>query len=150
MNNSPEIAPASRVTLHFSLALIDGTEALSTFGEEPFSFVMGDGSLPEGLELALYGLRQGDEQTLQLTPEQAYGRHDDALVRQMPRGDFPEDMEPAAGQVIHFTTPAGEETAGRILEAGPDRVRVDFNHPLAGQELVFRVLVLKVESTANP
>ncbi len=145
MKNSPEIAPASRVTLHLSLALIDGTEALSTFGEEPFSFVMGDGSLPEGLELALYGLRPGDEQTLRLTPEQAYGRHDDALVRELPRGDFPEDMDPAPGQAIHFTTPAGEETAGRVLEAGPDRVRVDFNHPLAGQELVFRVHILQVE-----
>ncbi len=145
MGAGPEIAPASRVTLHFSLALLDGTEALSTFGEEPFSFVMGDGSLPEGLELALYGLRPGEEQTLQLTPEQAYGHRDDALIQQMQRGDFPANIEPAPGQVIHFTTPDGEETAGRILEAGPEQVRVDFNHPLAGQELLFRVLILKVE-----
>ena len=145
MGAGPEIAPESRVTLHFSLSLIDGTEALSTFGEDPFSFIMGDASLPEGLELALYGLRPGEEQTLQLSPEQAYGRHDDSLIHQIPRGDFPADIEPAPGQVIHFATPTGEETAGRVLEAGPEQVRVDFNHPLAGQALVFRVLILQVE-----
>ena len=145
MEASPEIAPASRVTLHFSLALLDGTEALSTFGDEPMSCVMGDGSLPEGLELALYGLRPGDEQTLQLTPEQAFGFHDDALIHQVPRKSFPPDIEPEPGQVIHFTTPAGDDTAGRVLELGPDQVRVDFNHPLAGHEVVFRAVILAVE-----
>jgi len=145
MRASPEIAPGSRVTLHFSLALTDGTEALTTFDEEPLTFVLGDGSLPEGLELALYGLRQGNEQTLQLTPEQAYGFHDESLIHRMPRADFPPDIEPEPGQIIRFTTPAGEETAGRILELDADQVRVDFNHPLAGQDVVFRVVVLAVE-----
>ena len=140
---APEIAPASRVTLHFALSLMDGSEALSTFEDEPLSFVMGDGSLPEGLELALYGLRRGDEQTLQLAPEQAFGFHDDTLVHQVPREGFPPNTEP--GQIIHFTTPAGDDTAGRVLELGPEQVRVDFNHPLAGHVVVFRVVILAVE-----
>ena len=141
----PEIAPGSRVTLHLSLASIEGWEALSTFGDEPLTFVMGDGNLPEGMELALYGLHEGDEQTLQLTPEQAYGFRDDSLIREMPRADFPPEIDPQPGQVIRFTTPTGEETGGRVLELGSDQVRVDFNHPLAGQEVVFRALVLSVE-----
>ena len=47
--------------MHFSLSLTDGTEAFSTFENEPVSLVMGDGSLTDGMELALYGLSAGDD-----------------------------------------------------------------------------------------
>ena len=66
------ISPGSTVTLHLSLTLEDGTVADSTFEGEPFTFVMGDGTLVSGLELALYGLYPGDTQRLELTPEQAF------------------------------------------------------------------------------
>ncbi|MEJ1336292.1 MAG: FKBP-type peptidyl-prolyl cis-trans isomerase, partial [Candidatus Sedimenticola sp. (ex Thyasira tokunagai)] len=56
---TPTIAPGSTVTLHFSLALSDGTEAVSTFDEEPSTLTLGDGDLTEGLEQALYGLKAG-------------------------------------------------------------------------------------------
>lgn len=140
-----EIVPGSQVTLHFSLALTDGTVAISTFGEEPLSFTMGDHTFRPGLELALYGLRAGATQTLQLTPEQAYGLRDRQLIQAMARGDFAADMQPEAGQIIAFTLPDGEETAGLILAIEGDAVSVDFNHPLAGQEVVFTVEIIAVE-----
>ena len=70
------IGIASTVTLHLSLTLEDGTVAESTFGEEPLTFTMGDGTLVHGLELALYGLRPGDTQRLELYPEQHFGLRD--------------------------------------------------------------------------
>ena len=140
-----EIAPGSRVTLHLSLAFADGTEALSTFGEEPETVVLGDGTLTPGLELALYGLKAGDEQTLTLSAEQAFGFRDEEKIHRMPRNQFPPEMGLAEGQVIGFTTPEGEEIPGIVLELGEDEVTVDFNHPLAGREVVFRVRILEVE-----
>ena len=147
MNPLPrhEITPGYRVRLHCRLALTDGTEALSTFDSEPIEFTMGDGTLPPSLELALYGLRAGDDQTLTLLPEQAFGRHDPALIHELPRGDFPDGLAPAVGQIVAFATPDGDETAGAVVEVGDRLVRVDFNHPLAGRAVVFRVEVLEVE-----
>ena len=138
------IGPGTRVRMHFALSLADGTVAYSSFHEEPLVFEWGDGTLRPGLELAVLGLKAGDEQTLTLLPEQAYGLHDEALVHDMPRGDFPDLIAPAAGQIIAFRSPTGEETAGAILAVDGDIVRVDFNHPLAGREVVFRVQILAV------
>ena len=143
-----QIVPGSRVTLHFRLGLTDGSEAVSTFGEDPATVTVGDGSLSEGLEIALYGLSAGDRQTLTLTCQQAFGERDPAKVQQIPRARFPGDMELRKGLAIAFETEAGEETAGIIEDGGEGRhVLVDFNHPLAGQEVVFTVQILAVEAT---
>ena len=144
MNEPREIVPGSAVTLHFSLALTDGTEAISTFGEEPLSFHVGDHTFQPTLELALYGLKAGDEQTLTLTPEQAYGAPDPGLLQQMPLSDFGEDMQPEPDQVISFALPGGEQTMGVVREVGDTHATVDFNHPLAGHEVIFRVQILEV------
>jgi FKBP-type peptidyl-prolyl cis-trans isomerase SlpA len=139
-----EITPGSEVTLHLSLATTDGFEALSTFGEEPETLVMGDGTLSEGLELALYGLKPGDAQTLTLTAEQAFGQWDKTNIHRLPRHDFNAEEELEPGQIIGFSAAEGEELAGTILEVDQHNVTVDFNHPLAGREVVFRVEILHV------
>jgi FKBP-type peptidyl-prolyl cis-trans isomerase SlpA len=143
-NPEREIVPGSEVTLHFRMTLPDGTEALSTFGEEPLHFAMGDGTFKGGFELSLYGLKAGDTQTLTLDPEQAFGYHDPALVHDMPRSDFPADMALEEGQVIGFSTPSGDEAAGIVLEVGEQTVKVDFNHPMAGKDVIFHVEILEV------
>jgi FKBP-type peptidyl-prolyl cis-trans isomerase SlpA len=144
MNAPREIVPGSAVTLHFSLSLPDGTEAISTFGEEPLHFHVGDHTFQPGMELALYGLKAGDEQTLTLTPEQAYGERDPSLVQEMPLSDFSDDLQPQPEQVISFALPDGEETMGVVREVGHQHATVDFNHPLAGHAVVFRVQILEV------
>jgi len=139
-----EIVPGSAVTLHFSLALPDGTEAISTFNEEPLSFHVGDKTFQPAMELALYGLKAGDEQTLTLTPAQAYGEPDPALIQQMPLSDFSDELLPEVDQVMSFSLPGGEQTMGVVREVGETHATVDFNHPLAGHEVVFRVKILDV------
>ncbi len=140
-----EIAPGSRVKLHLKLSLEDGTEALSTLGEPPLECVLGDGTLREGMELALYGLTEGEEQTITLTPEQGWGPRDPALIRELSRSDFPAELSPEVGQIIAFDNGEGESLPGTILEVDETRVKVDFNHPLAGREVIFWVRVLEVE-----
>jgi len=143
---SNKIAPGSKITMHFALTLSDGTEAASTFGDEPTTFVMGEGNLSEGLELCLYGLVAGDEQTLTLEPDQAFGPRDETKIHPMPRSNFGADMELEPGLVIGFTTPDGHDLAGIVLELQEQEVLIDFNHPLAGSEIVFKVEILEVET----
>jgi len=145
MSEPQEILPGCPVTLHLSIALEDGTEAVSTFDEDPVALTLGDGTLQPGLELALYGLKPGDTQTLKLLPEQAYGLRDPALIQHMPLSDFDAGFTPETGQIIAFALPDGEEAPGVILGIEHGQVEVDFNHPLAGHEISFRVEILAVE-----
>ena len=149
LTNPLEIAPGSHVTLHLSLASTDGLEAISTFGQEPLEFAMGDGTLQPGLEIALYGLKSGDKQTLTLEPEQAYGLHDDELIYAIDQEEFPDKSMLKEGQVISFSLPNGEETLGTIVEMDDDEITVDFNHPLAGHSVVFSVEVIEVAPSAT-
>jgi len=141
--NDP-ISPESTVTLHLSLGLKDGTVAESTFEDEPLTFTMGDGTLVEGLELGLYGLKAGNTQRLVLEPEQAYGLHDPARLHQLSRSEFSTELELEPGVIIGFDTPTGEELPGTIISLTDETVEVDFNHPLAGRVVVFEVEIIAV------
>jgi FKBP-type peptidyl-prolyl cis-trans isomerase SlpA len=138
------VSPGSTVTLHLSLSLEDGTLAESTFGDEPLTFTMGDGSLVSGLELGLYGLVSGATQRLLLYPEQAFGARDPEKIHRLPRLGFPEDLPLEPGLIIGFDTPSGEELSGMILSIENDEVEVDFNHPLAGHAVTFEVEIIDV------
>ena len=139
-----QINVASTVTLHLSLMLEDGTVAESTFDAEPLTFSMGDGTLVHGLELGLYGLRPGDSQRLTLYPEQAFGLRDPGKVHRLPRADFGADIELEPGLIVGFETPEGEELPGAVLSLDADSVEVDFNHPLAGRNIIFDVEIIDV------
>lgn len=140
------IQNGSEVLMHFTITLEDGTVADSTDGEDPLRFVMGDQTLIEGLELALYGLKAGDKQSLKIDPENAYGYPDPENVQAMQREDFPSNMELAKGVIVAFATPDGEEFPGMVMEVGDEQVTVDFNHPLAGHQITFDVEILEVKS----
>lgn len=140
------IKNGSEVLMNFTITLEDGTVADTTEGEEPLRFIMGDQTLIEGLELALYGLKVGDKQSLKIDPENAYGYPDPENVHAMSREDFPSDMELDKGVIVAFATPDGDEFPGMVMEVGDKQVTVDFNHPLAGHQITFDVEILEVKS----
>jgi FKBP-type peptidyl-prolyl cis-trans isomerase SlpA len=122
----------------------------STRGEEPLEFFMGDGTLIDGLERVLLDLEVGTKQTFEIEPLYAFGFADPQAVHVLPRSDFPDDMEVAAGTIIGFQTPGGEELPGIIKAVEGDTVTVDFSHPLAGHTLTFDVEVLAVRPRGTP
>lgn len=144
-NDEQLIEPGSEVVMHFTLTLKDGTVADTSREGDPLRFTMGDGSLIKGLELALYGLKEGDMQVLGIDPQNAFGFPDESNIHDMPRSDFPADMELEAGLIIEFSTPSGEAVPGAILEVGDTTVKVDFNHPLAGHEITFDVEIISID-----
>ena len=150
VNDEVAIYHGSEVLMHFTITLEDGTVAESTEGEEPLRFVMGDETLIEGLELALFGLKAGDKQSLKIGPETAYGFPDPENLQIMSRADFPDDMDLKPGLIISFALPDGEEYPGAIIEVNDDQVTVDFNHPLAGHEIQFDVEILEVKGGEEP
>ena len=139
------IGPGCEVSLYFTLSLQDGTVADATEEGEPLIFVMGDGTLIEGLELMLYGLKKGDKQRLSIDPRDAFGFPDEESIHQMPLSEFSKDLSLEPGTIIAFETPGGQEVPGTIKEVTGEMVIVDFNHPLAGFEVTFDVEILDVK-----
>ncbi|MBT6040146.1 peptidylprolyl isomerase [Luminiphilus sp.] len=139
------ISEGTRVTLNFALILDDGSEVDSNFEKEPASFAVGDGSLLPGFERALFGLKSGDEATLEIPPEDAFGQPNDNNFQTIKRDQFDVDSELQEGMVFSFADAAGGELPGVVKTFDAEEVTVDFNHPLAGRTLSFRVAIHNVE-----
>ncbi len=143
--SSCSIAENSRVTLHFAIKLMNGQVVDSNFDAEPACFSVGDGQMLEGFERVLMGLNSGDEKQFEILPEQGFGMTNPNNMQTFPRSQF-KDMELEPGLVISFSDAGNGELPGVISEFNGDSVIVDFNHPLAGQTLLFDVKIMKVES----
>ena len=123
--------------LNFSLGLKDGSEIDSNFGADPVPMVVGDGSMLPGFEDVVKSLAVGERKTVTLPAAQAFGEHLEDNVQRFKSGDFDSELQLEAGLVVGFTDAAGGELPGVITHVGTDYVEVDFNHPLAGREIVF-------------
>ena len=143
---SEQINQTSLALLHYSLSLTDNTVIESSFDDEPLEINMLDSSLPEGMMLALIGLKADDEQTLTLTPEQCFGVRDEDNIHDMPLSDFGNDLKPEVGLTFNFGTADDEDLPGTILSIKKNSVEVDFNHPLASLALIFSVKILDVNN----
>ena len=142
--NELRIAQGSQVTLHFAIKLENGDVVDSTFDKQPASFTVGDGSLLPGFEMALYGLKSGDQRSLPIAPDQGFGQPNPQNVQVMPRCAFAA-MELSEGLLVIFNDAANAELPGVVKAFDETHVTVDFNHPLAGKNLTFDVEIIEVE-----
>lgn len=133
----------SRITLNFELALEDGQIIDSNFEGNAAQFTYGDGSLLPDFEAVLLGLSAGDEKTFTMPPEKAFGARNPSNVQTMARSQFGMDIE--EGMVVSFSDSAKNELPGVIKSIGDSQVEVDFNHPLSGHTLTYRVKIVAVE-----
>ena len=139
------VSEGTRVYVNFSLSLEDGAEVDSNFGGEPVDFVVGDGSLLPGFERLLFGMSAGQRRLFTVSPEDGFGQPNDNNVQYLPRSRFAADGELEIGLVFSFADAAGGELPGLIVALDDDEVTVDFNHPLAGRNILFDVLVHRAE-----
>lgn len=144
-----QFGPGKRVTMHFELALADGAVIDSNFGTAPVVFRVGDGNVLPGFEAALFGLRAGTQTTVQVPADKAFGEANPANIQRFPRHRFPADLAMASGLVVNFTDSNGNDQPGVVTAADSARVTVDFNHPLAGKTIHFRVNILDISDDSN-
>ncbi len=139
------VSENTRVHLNFALLLEDGNEVDSNFGHPPVSFVYGDGSLLPGFEKYLQGLVAGQEASFEIPPEDGFGQPNDNNIQVVKRDEFTPGESLEVGMMFSFKDAAGAELPGVIASFDEDEVRVDFNHPLAGRTITFKVLIDRVE-----
>ena len=144
----PVVNPTSYLTLHYRLAAKDGAEIISTFKENPATLQLGTGQLAPALEQCLIGLEEGVAKTFELSPEQAYGMRNPELLQHISLATLKEnsslDEVYAIGDLVEFNAPSGGKFAGVLRSIDETSGLFDFNHPLAGQDVVFEVRIIGV------
>ena len=135
-------------SVHYRGTLTDtGEEFDSSRGGEPLSYLVGAGQMIPGFEKALMGAAVGDKKTFNLEAEEAYGPKDPEGVQQVPRDQFPAEVE--VGMIFGAEMPDGNSIPIRVVEANDEFITVDFNHQLAGQRLTFEVEVMNVRAASD-
>jgi len=138
-----EIEPGKVVTFHYKLTNPEGQLIESTEGRNPTAYLHGRGQIVKGLEGKMRGHKAGDKFSATIAPEHAYGMYDDTARRRVPIKHLVNPGKLQRGLFVQVNTRRGPVRA-IVTKVGKFNVDVDFNHPLAGQTLVFDVEVLEV------
>jgi peptidylprolyl isomerase len=132
-----------KVNVSYTGKLKDGTEFDSCVGKDPLQFQIGENKLIPGFEQAVIGMSTGDSKTIQLSADEAYGQHREELVLVVDQDQLPPDLEPKVGEELELSQ--GEDTYRvRVTEVTAEKVTLDANHPLAGEDLIFDIELLEI------
>ena len=145
------VQPGSFLTLHYRMAGPGGANIINTFDGKPATLSLGNGELSPAIERRLLGLAEGTRATFELAAGEAFGERNPELVQWVARKLLNELGDPlvrySVGDVVQFPTPDGMgQYAGAVrqVKEGSDAVQFDFNHPLAGQPVVFEVHIVGI------
>ena len=129
------------VGIKYELREQGGTEILDSNKEDaPLEFVLGTGMIIPGLEKGLVGLNEGDEKKIEVPAEEAYGAYNDEAIQMLPREQF-EGIDLEKGMMLYGQGEDGQTTQVVVKDFNDTDVTIDFNHPMAGKDLVFDVIV---------
>lgn len=132
------------VKVHYTGTLEDGTQFDSSAGREPLSFTLGQGQVIPGFEEAIVGMSVGDNKTVTIPADEAYGPYQEEAVKELPRSAIPDHIELAEGLQLQASGPDGQVVLLTVIELNDDTVLLDANHPLAGEDLTFQLELVTV------
>jgi FKBP-type peptidyl-prolyl cis-trans isomerase 2 len=143
-DDSMTIEKGKKVSFDYTLT-VDGQVVDSSKEREPLSYVHGEGKIIPGLASELEGMKEGQEKTVEVSPEDAYGKEDPEAFKEISKGSLPEGLEPKTGMMLQMQGPEGQPVPVKVAEVKDEAVVLDLNHPLAGKTLSFDVKVISVE-----
>ncbi|VVE78465.1 FKBP-type peptidyl-prolyl cis-trans isomerase [Pandoraea sputorum] len=145
---TPVVQDNSYLTLHYRIGAPDGADIVNTFEGTPATMQLGGGQMAPTLEQAMLGMTVGERRRVELTPEQAFGPRNPDLLQRVSMKTLQENSnfgeEYSVGDLVEFNAPSGGRYAGILRELGDGWALFDFNHPLAGQPIVFEVQIIGI------
>ena len=135
---------SSNVLLHYSLKG-NGQVFESTFGGSPIKLKIGQSSLPQIIESALYGLKVEDKKEYSFSSKDIFGVYDEAKVKTISLDTFKNYKDPKPGDIIE-TTENDKSYFITVLDRIDDKVVIDLNHPLCNKEVLFKVEILDIDN----
>ncbi len=134
------------VKVHYTGKLKDGTVFDTSQGRDPIEFKLGENQVIPGFEKAVEGMAVGQKTVASIPMDEAYGPRKDNLIVEVDAKSFPDDINPEVGQMLTMQQPDGSKVNVRVAELTDGRVKLDANHPLAGEDLTFEIEVVEVSA----
>jgi len=108
---------------------------------DPLQFIQGQGQIIPGLERALEGMAIGESKHLLVNAADGYGEFDPDQIVEMSKSEFPDDFTLQPDMEVTFEDEDGTELTAFVEEVTLETVKINFNHPLAGNDLEFDVRI---------
>jgi len=151
-----EIGKYAMVTLTYDLRVDDenGEVVEQATETQPLQFLYGAGAMLPKFESQLAGLREGEPFTIKLSANDAYGEVNEEAVVELPKhvflvsGKFDDELI-KIGNTVPMMSSNGQRLNGLVLEVNEEVVTMDFNHPLAGEDLFFAGKVMAVREASD-
>jgi len=141
-----KIQKNTAVTIRYKVADFQGR--LLEESREPMAYLHGGyGNTFEKIEQALEGREAGDQVTVDLQPQDAFGVRDESLARTIPKSEFPSGVK--VGGQLEGRAEDGRTQIFHVVKIKGDKVLLDGNHPLAGKALRFTVKVISVRPASE-
>ena len=132
-----DVVVSMEYTLH-----VDNEEIDSSKGQDPLQFLAGHGNIITGLEREMIGMKVGESKAVVIAPADGYGEFDEEAYMKVPLSEFPKDMSVEEGLELTVKDNSGQTRYARVDSIEGDAATLNFNHPLAGDELHFNVKVV--------
>ena len=139
-----EAKTGDKVRVHYTGTLEDGTTFDSSEGRDPLEFTLGENQVIPGFEQAVCGLNVGEEKSVTIPPEEAYGMPNPEMQTTLSKSQLPEGLEPEVGMMLQANAPDGSALSVKITGVDDDTISVDANHPLAGKTLTFAISLVEI------
>ena len=143
------------VTVHYTLKEQNSAGELieSTEGKDPLGFIFGVGMMIPEFEKNLKGLKTGDDFAFEIKAKDAYGEYDDTALVEFPKNMFEQDGKIPdglleVGNMLPLRDDKGNQFQAMVSWVGLEKVKLDFNHPMAGVDLHFTGTVESVRDAA--
>ena len=137
-------AAGNQVRFHYTGSLADGTVFDSSTERDPLQVTLGTGQIIPGVDQARTGMAPGDEQKVTVAAEEAYGPHRDELIHEVGRERLSPEMKVDVGDRLEGTDGSGRRLQLTVVEVNDQAVKLDANHPLAGEDLTFDLELVEI------
>ena len=146
-----QVQVGDTVRVHYTGMLEDGTLIGASMDAGLLEFTVGQGIVIPGFERAVIGMRPGTFKIEKVPFELAFGPYRENLTAEVDRQKLIEDgITTYVGLELEVRNSSGMVVPILVTEICDDRVRLDANHPLAGQNLIFEIELVEIVPRKGP
>ena len=142
------------ITVDYEGYLENGEIFESTKDAGELEFTLGNANVLLGLEEGMIGATIGETREITVTPDKAFGPHQKELVQELDKSVFgakSNDLQP--GMIVHLTMQkegTDQQIPATVVQMSDHKVTIDYNHPLAGQSLTYKITLNAIKAGKSP
>jgi peptidylprolyl isomerase len=144
-----QVQKGDKIQIHYHGKLTSGETFDSSEGRSPLEFEVGSGMVIPGFDNGVIGMAVGDKKTIHIPFMEAYGPKQPEMIVEFPKTQFPADLNPEVGMPLTMNNGQGQQFQVVIVEVKEEVVVLDANHSLAGQDLIFDLELVSIDTPSK-